>query len=94
LRKAETRAAGNAGSAVSDESSGVPRIGKNGTQGLKADPWWFFAARLNRLLKKAEDEANPTKRSPPAAKAALKLVELNVRAEARILHEMHFFSKL
>jgi hypothetical protein len=49
-----------------------------------------LSARLNRLLKKAEDEENPTKRSPSVAKAALKLVGLNVRAEARTLHEMHF----
>jgi hypothetical protein len=38
---------------MSDESSWGSRTGKNRTQGLKADPLWFFAARLKSLLKKA-----------------------------------------
>jgi hypothetical protein len=45
---------------------------------------------MNRVLKNGEDEANPTKDPPSEAKAALKLVGLNVRAEARTLHEIIF----
>jgi hypothetical protein len=59
---------------MSDESSGVPRTGKNRTQDLKADPLQAFAARLNSLLKKAWVRAKfPKKHSSGAKQAAEKV---------------------
>jgi hypothetical protein len=51
-------------SAVPDESSGVPRTGKNRTQGLKADRLQVFAARLNRLLKKGRGRGKSDEKIP------------------------------